>query len=375
MQADLHDAALSAAGWTKPIGAPARASARLVLLHDQLTGVDGLQAQGPGMQIQGRAEMVGDLPSRLVLDRIVLGPTQARGELVLPTTPGAPLQATLTGPVLDLSPEFGPKPARPASQTSGKNEASTPLLADIRFDRVLLSGERSIGGVQAHVDYDGKRLRALRFQSSGAERIQAVVAPVPGGRRLSVRAADAGAVLRALDVTSSVAGGSLAIEGQWDDRVAGSPLSGTADLSDFHIRDAPWVGKLLQALTVYGIGEAMSGPGLKFTRLIAPFVWNGDALFLGRARPSARPSASRPRGGRISGGTRSTSRARSFRPMPSCGAGPAAAGGAVVQPGAGRGLISVTYGVHGALSDPSIAVNPLSALTPGLLRRLFKVFD
>ena len=37
----------------------------------------------------------------------------------------------------------------------------------------------------------------------------------------------------------------------------------------------------------------------------------------------------------------------------------------------GDGLIGFSYGARGALSDPSVTVNPLSALTPGILRNLF----
>ena len=41
----------------------------------------------------------------------------------------------------------------------------------------------------------------------------------------------------------------------------------------------------------------------------------------------------------------------------------------------GGGLISVAYAVRGRTDDPAISVNPLSALTPGFLRGLFKIFD
>jgi hypothetical protein len=39
--------------------------------------------------------------------------------------------------------------------------------------------------------------------------------------------------------------------------------------------------------------------------------------------------------------------------------------------GEGEGLIGVTFAVTGSADDPRISANPLSALTPGVLRGVF----
>src|SRR5690606_29269974 len=62
------------------------------------------------------------------------------------------------------------------------------------------------------------------------------------------------------------------------------PLSGTAEIGDFAIRDAPGVAKLMQAMTLYGLVEALQTSGLHFTRLVAPFSLTEDALALGESR-------------------------------------------------------------------------------------------
>ena len=38
----------------------------------------------------------------------------------------------------------------------------------------------------------------------------------------------------------------------------------------------------------------------------------------------------------------------------------------------GEGIFGVTYSATGNADQPSISVNPLSALTPGILRRIFE---
>jgi hypothetical protein len=45
--------------------------------------------------------------------------------------------------------------------------------------------------------------------------------------------------------------------------------------------------------------------------------------------------------------------------------------GKLFSPETGGGLFAANYSVRGKLSDPSVSVNPLSALTPGILRGLF----
>ena len=38
----------------------------------------------------------------------------------------------------------------------------------------------------------------------------------------------------------------------------------------------------------------------------------------------------------------------------------------------GEGIFSITYSVAGTLEKAQVAVNPLSAVTPGILRRIFE---
>jgi hypothetical protein len=38
----------------------------------------------------------------------------------------------------------------------------------------------------------------------------------------------------------------------------------------------------------------------------------------------------------------------------------------------GEGILGLTYEMKGNISEPSITVNPLSILTPGILRRIFE---
>ena len=382
VQADLRDIGLSIAGWTKAAGHPATASAQVTLRDDRLAGIRNVDARGSGMEVRGRAEMIGDRPRRLVLDPIHLGPTRARGEIRLPGAPGEPIRATLEGSVLDLAGALsGGSGSRSGSQPgaragSRREEGGTSFVADIHFDQVLLAGERGIGAVTAHAESDGRRLQVLQAQSSGREQVRLSILPRGAGRAVSLRAADAGGLLRALDIISTVDGGVVAMEAMYDDTRPGSPLSGTIAVNTFHVRDVPGIGKLLQALTVYGIGEAMSGPGLLFTQLTAPFRWEGGVLTLREARASS-ASLGLTTEGRIDTGGKTLDLKGTVVPAYAVNSalGRLPVIGRLFSPERGGGLVAVNYTYRGPIANPSVSVNPLSALTPGFLRGLFKMFQ
>ena len=86
------------------------------------------------MHVVGQAEMAGNRPSLLRLDRVELGPTRAAASSGS-RPPRQPIRARLSGAVLDLSPQFGTKPAAPATTASGTPAAKEagPTRLDRRY--------------------------------------------------------------------------------------------------------------------------------------------------------------------------------------------------------------------------------------------------
>ena len=197
-------------------------------------------------------------------------------------------------------------------------------------------------------------------------------------RALAVtNAADAGQfAARALDVTDSIQGGALTITGGFDDTTRDHRLSGTLEISDFRATHAPALGKLLQAVTLYGLVDALGGPGLSFSLLSAPFQYDDDALVLrdARAFSSSLGLTAQGRIDRI--GNRldlegTLVPAYAFNSLP----GRIPLIGGLFSAEKGGGLFAMNYSLHGALDDPTVTANPLSALTPGILRGMFGLFD
>lgn len=369
-KADLTEAGLTLLGWRKPPGPAAEASATALLKNDKLAGISGIQAHGPGMEVIGRADMVGGRPLLLRLEKVVLGPTQASGEIHFAERPGDPIRVRVGGRQLDLSTELSAKPSRSAGQDN------PPWIVDARFERVVLAKGLALTGVVAHAEHDGRKLRVLQANSSGPEKLQAVIASHGVGRRLAVRATDGGALLRGLDVLDTIHGGTLAVDAQYDDRYPDPPLAGTVDLSNFGVNDAVVLGKLLQALTIYGIPEALTGEGVHFTRLIMPFQYTKDVLRIGESQAFS-ASLGLTAHGWIDSGRKLMDVRGTVVPayVLNSALGRIPLIGRLFSAEKGGGLVAVNYSVSGNLSDPGVTVNPLSALTPGILRGLFKIFN
>jgi hypothetical protein len=162
----------------------------------------------------------------------------------------------------------------------------------------------------------------------------------------------------------------------FDDARPDNPLTGSAEIADFRIRHAPVLARLLQAMTLYGLVELAQGPGLGFTRLVAPFRLAGDTLTLSDARAFS-ASLGMTAKGDIDLARQSADVTGTIVPAYFFNAllGNIPFVGRLFSPERGGGVFAATYSVRGRLDNPDIGINPLAALTPGFLRGVFGVFD
>ena len=378
--ADLTGVQLSATpiGWEKPTGAPARLSARVVLERDRLQGIDALSLEGRDVSVHGRAEYAGDRLAVLRFDRMVLGRTQAQGMVRFPP-PGAgrPLEASFTGPVIDLSAVTQHRNSARAAKPEKEPPPGPSWTLDARFERAMMAGGRTWTGLSARAENDGRRFARLSVagQTAPAEPFRLDVAPSAVGRSLTANAADAGALLAGLDLIGTMKGGRLTLSGTYDDRRPDQALRGSAEITDFRVRDPNGLGRLMQAMTLYGLVQAASGPGLGFTRLTAPFTLTDEALDIRDAR-AFNPSLGLTAKGHIDLVRNTADMQGTIVPAYFFNSllGSIPVIGRLFSPEKGGGLFAASYTLRGPLDDPKISVNPLSALTPGFLRGVFGLF-
>jgi hypothetical protein len=377
VRADLREAALAIEplGWSKPAGQNAGAEALLRLSGERLTAIESFRIEAPSLLLRGSAAF--GQGTRLTRATIAEGRIEASrfaGEAVPPSDPDGTWQVALRGAALDLRRTFAQEDAETAAPAPAA-EPGLALAIDGRFGRVLLGPGRELAAVAAEVLVDGRgvvRQGQVSGQAGPGGAFQATIAAEGSGRALRLTAEDAGALLGSFDVLHSLEGGRLSVVARYAHNAPGAPLSGTAEMENFSVRNAPGFAKLLQAMTLYGLVEALSGPGLSFARLVAPFTLTPETLALADARAFS-ASLGLTAKGRLDRRRRRLAVEGTIVPAYIFNSllGNIPLLGRLFSPEAGGGVFAATFQLQGPIDDPQVRVNPLAALTPGFLRGLF----
>jgi hypothetical protein len=375
LDADLTPLALALPNfdWRKTAGATAQLKLTAMLDHDALTALNSLTATGPGLDIEGNKD--GD---SLVFSRLDIGRTRAHGTISPPDAAGHPWKVVLAGPELDLRPNAQSAPHSAAMPRAAQEPVSEPAAAArwqvwLDFQKLDLapSPAPDFSGLRFFAAGQGGTVLQARGTATG---VALTIAPSgPAARALTLQAQDAGLLFRAMDAFEGMQGGTLALDAHYDD-APGSPAVGTLTLKDFRLRQAPAFTKVMQGLTLYGVGAATSGPGLGFTQAVVPFTLTGQELQLQDARAYS-ASLGFTASGRIGlddGGVDMDATivpAYALNTLP----GKIPLLGHLFTAEHGGGLFAMRARLTGKLADPQVRINPLSALTPGFLRGLFGI--
>ncbi|HEY8610496.1 MAG TPA: DUF3971 domain-containing protein [Roseomonas sp.] len=383
LRTDLRDSRITigAFGYAKPPGAPASAEGVILFRGDDLAALEGVRVDGPNLAIRGGVTFSrASTFSRAEVLEARIGSSRLSGRVVSPTAPGAPWDIHARGTMLDARGLLRDLGLDGGGLDGGDEDVRfgddpPPLRVDAAFDRVMLAERRELGPAQAVFFVDARGvLRELRASGRGVRGggFDAVVAPRGAGRAMEVKAEGFGTMLRDLGLFDAVDGGALHISGQWAGNAPGTPLTGVAELRDFGVREAASIGKILQALSIYGIAEAVRGPGLRFTLANAPFTLTPQVLTLTEAR-----AVSASLGVTVEGRILREAERYDLRGtiVPSYAVNSAL--GRI--PGIGRlftserngGLFAANFRMTGKLDDPDFRLDPLSLLAPGALRGLF----
>ncbi|MFL1462013.1 DUF3971 domain-containing protein [Roseococcus sp. DSY-14] len=361
--------------WQKPRGSPGMAEAQLRLAGDNLLAIEAIRIEALDLALRGRAVAArGGRIERVEFAESLFGASRFSGDARAPARIGGPWAVNLRGPILDLRPVFAPGPGRPQEDTEGDAPA---LALDLRFDQVLTGPGREVHAIQARALSDRQgvlreaTLRGRTARASGP--FELVLAPRGEARTLRATAEDGGALLRALGLVSTIQGGRMTLAGTYPQTRPGAALQGQMEIEQFAVREAPALGKLLQAMTLYGLVDAVQGgSGLAFARAVVPFTLTPEAMHIADARAFS-PSLGITARGRVLRERAVLDLEGTIVPAYFFNSllGNLPLVGRLFSPEAGGGVFAATFRAQGEAEDAQISVNPLAALTPGFLRGLF----
>lgn len=390
--ADLTDAVVrfDDAGWWKPAGEPATVAFDLAMLEDGAYRISGFELEGDGIETRGTFT-IGPAGGLVAADLPVvkLGPDNDFSFRAGPVADAA-LQMEVRGSRFNarglLSGFLGgsgkkdqpeapaPDPVVLTGELVNDPLRRTILTADI--DEATGHHGALFRDVSLHMVQVDRQLWSLNLTATDSDDAPITVTIGPdgtGARTLQARSANAGSVLRALDFTRSMRGGELRANGSYDDSKPGSPLSGTLRIDKFRIADAPVLASILTLGSLTGIGDTMRGEGIFFERLDLPFAFTENRIHVKDARMSG-PAIGLTADGQIDRAEDRIDIEGTLVPAYTINSflGQVPVLGPLIVGREGEGVFAITYGVRGKTDNPTVIANPLSALAPGFLRRLFE---
>lgn len=297
------------------------------------------------------------------------------------------VEGAATGEALDVRGFLG---AAGATATAPGEEGAPPADAqlwpfppigfDLDMGQLILTENGGLDEFEGRFDVSGEGARGEgRFKAAAASgRLEVRPLYADGdfaGHALALSIQDAGALVEAVTGSAALIGGRLRLEGE-----VGNPASASDAwllvIEDFTVQNAPFGARILSAASLQGLADLLSGDGLRFSRLEAPMSWASGVLTLDEA--SAEGSAL---GFTLRGDVDLTGQRLALDGVlvPLYGVNSALSEapllGALLTSREGEGILALTYSISGPFADARVFVNPLSALTPGILRRIFEAPD
>ena len=387
VKADLKatQMALEGLNWVKAPGSPANATASISLLKEQIAAIPSFTVTSPvgKMSIAGNLAFERGKLRRINFTRAQWARTNITGALIFPA--GKPMEINVAGEfdareILSEAPsQIDPGYKAPPKIVEPDDAPKTPLSISAKLTDLWLKDDGALRGVTMTMQRDTKVWRWMDVKGTIGDRSPVEIAIRPKGdnqRSLALRADDGGELLRTMDIFDNIAGGKLTIDGTFDDSIPKSPLSGIANLSDYRLKKAPFIAKLLTVAALTGALDILSGSGISFSRGIVPFTLTDGVLELKDARTSGAELGMTAKGQIDLDNDRL---ALEGTVVPAYAINSALGNiplvGGLFRNEEGGGLVAVNYSAKGTFDDPSITVNPLSALTPGFLRGIFGIFS
>ncbi|MEE9140491.1 MAG: AsmA-like C-terminal domain-containing protein [Alphaproteobacteria bacterium] len=388
--ADLEDSVLNFEGidWAKPAGVAGTARFSMSMVGERPTVLRGFQLVAGDLAAAGSAVFAPARPGapqegaaldRLEFTRLAFGRTDVRGTVAFRKDGGYDVE--LSGPVIDAAKFFSFKDEGEAKADESEPE-SRPIRLSAKVQRLWVTPESYVSDVDCQVFYDGESWRslALKGRIDGATDDGGVflMRLVPEGavRKLSVTSNDAGSFLRSFGYLDNVAGGTFELTGTIDDSLPDQPVEGKVVVKNYRLIGAPVLAKLLTAASLTGVLNLLSGEGIGFTGFDGPFRMADGVLEIKDARAYGADLGITVKG-KINVASDTVDLEGTLVPAYLINSilGHIPVVGDLLTGDPGSGVFAVAYKVQGPRDEPKVTANPLTALAPGFLRKLFNIFD
>ncbi|WP_291842643.1 AsmA-like C-terminal region-containing protein [Maricaulis sp.] len=375
IEADLLDALIEAPGglWTKEAGAPGRASLNLARRADGGFDVGNIQiaADGAGLEAAALIGPTGGLEDVTVERLFVDGLMDLSGQVTPALTPGEPLRVRLAGQYADIS-----SVVPYITSAGGEGGITLPLSMQVDVGRLILSESSVLDQFNLIWRSEAAGIRAVSLSGNATDGpFQASFgASEAGGQRdFRIEAQSLERISALIGIEGYARGGQVSVLGSAPPLGTDGPLTARVEVRDLTLVRVPVLARILAAGSFQGLGALLNGEGISFDAVDADIAYEDGLLTIGDGR--ARGSALGVTGaGTIdfadSHAAIDGNLAPSYVINSLFGGLPVIGEVLVSRPG--EGVIGITYSVEGPFDSLTVFANPLSALAPGVFRRMFE---
>ncbi len=369
VSADLTRTALKAPDgrWSKPPGAAADLSMRVVRDGPDRWDLRDVRGEGPGIAILGQAQL--DKQGRWL--------TAGFPRFTLAGIADLGFSARREGGVLVIESDgryFDAAPFLALDGGDGADGGLGPMRLTADIDVLRLRPRADVTGARLSLVAGTDGVQSLRLTGAGGSGPMslAIASGAGGGRTVRAEFDDAAFAGRVVGMDALVRG-KARLEGVMPAAGRRGPSRLDLTMTDFVVRRGATASRVLSEAEFADGPRAVQQGDLSFATLTAPLVLEGQRIEVGRARATG-PSLGVTGSGVIDLGARRIAITGVIAPAyavnSALGALPVV--GALLVPREGEGLVGVTYRLDGPIDAPKTTVNPVSALAPGFLRRIFE---
>ncbi|MGV1014210.1 MAG: AsmA-like C-terminal region-containing protein, partial [Methyloceanibacter sp.] len=384
LQADLTQARLmfDSVGWTKPAGRAASLQFDVVKKEDGSTDLQNLTIIGDDIAVHGSLAL--DAQKRLKNFYFPHFSVSALTHMEIAAVIRADkvLDIKAEGPSFDGRQFF--QSLFSAEQLAAGDSGGPSDWKGVDFTAeigtVVGSYDTTIKNLHATMKKRDGRLVALdaKGELNGRSPAAVKLEHAGGARLIKAEAHDAGAAFRLVGFYPSVEGGEASLQVNLDAGARGG-MSGTLWARDFAVvGDAVVENVLTDPNSTAMLGDRKqqtTGSRIAFTQLRAPFSVGGGKFRLQDSYING-PALGATIRGTADFKARTVDLGGTYVPLYGLNSAFRAIPilGPIIGGRQGEGLVGITFAIKGKLDDPTVLVNPMSVMTPGIFRQIFE-FD
>jgi len=383
--ADFSDAAitLDALDWRKPMGASAEGAIKIKLSAEEID-ISNISLEGEGVSLAGDLLFGSDGSVQRVhfprvyfdgaADLSITAQRNPAGELIINAI-GKHLNV---GSIMESFVDGSAGSGRDIEREKVPMDWGPGLSITARIDQMSLRQGVEYNVAALDLRRDAERLQALNFTAFDQTGVPLTMNMSLTGedegplRTITAQSGAIGTLLRGVFGLTSVDGGEGIMQISLNEP-GGTGLSGHIEARNFRLVEAPLLARIFAAGSLVGLADLLNGDGIDLSNAYGEFDYTDGVLTLDEMRATG-PSVGITANGSVAiGDGGEVDLKGAIAPLYQLNSllGKTPIIGNILVGKKGEGIFALSYSVTGERSSPTVFVNPLSALTPGIFRRLF----